>query len=384
MNNKPRLLFISASSYLYGAERCLVEVLKGICREKYESFVLLPREGPLKAEMENLGLTTIISELKWIGGDGRWLEGTMGLGKRVCKLIKIIDELKIDLVYSNSSVILDGAIAAKVRGVPHIWHIHEGPMTGLKGLMKRIVRSCLVTLLSEKVIVVSQGAKDFFGLFGKKKFCPIYNGVDIESFDLSVSGEYSLREELGLKEESPVVALIGSFLENKGQVDLVEAARFIKKQEIRLQYLLVGDGNLEYINQVKEKIEVYGLSDSFRLLGFRKDISYVMRNIDLFVLASRREPFGRVILEAMACEKPVVATRSGGPEEIVIDGETGLLVAPQSPQDLALSIMKILSLPDIGKEMGRLGRKRVEESFSLKTYQSRITETIEDVLHGKI
>lgn len=330
--------------------------------------------------MESLGLTTIISELKWIGGDGRWLEGIAGLRKRIPKLIKIIDDRKIDLVYSNSSVVLDGAIAAKIRGIPHIWHVHEGPMIGIKGLMKRIVRSFLITSLSEKVITISQGSKRFFSLFGTKKICTVYNGVDVKSFDPPVPIEFNLRQELGLIEEYPVVALIGSFLENKGQMDLVEAARLINGQGIRLHYLLVGDGNRHYINQLKEKVKGYDLSDSFKFLGFRTDIPYILRNIDLFVLASRREPFGRVISEAMASAKPVVATMSGGPEEIVLDKITGFLIPTKSPKDLANAIMGILSLPDKGKEMGQHGRKRIEEFFSFKAYQNGITKIIRDVL----
>jgi glycosyltransferase involved in cell wall biosynthesis len=377
---RPRILFLSASSGLYGAERCLLELLKGLPHEKYEIFVLLSREGPLKKEVESLGLTTIISKLKWIGGDGRWLEGIIGLPRRLSKLIKIIDENRIDLVYSNTSVILDGAIAAKIRGIPHIWHVHEGMHQGGMGLIKRIIRSFLITSLSEKVIVLTRGLKKYFSLFGNWKIYTIYNGIDVKSLDRHITEKSRFQEELNLKENYPIVALVGSFLENKGQIDLVEAAHLINKEGMKVYYLLVGDGNLEYIDKVKERIETRGLSNFFRLTGFRSDIAYILRNIDLFVLASRREPFGRVILEAMACWKPVVATKSGGPEEIVIDGVTGVLVPPQSPQDLAVAIMRIMGLRDGGEEMGRLGRKRVEAYFSLKTYQNRITETIEEAL----
>jgi len=380
--SRPRLLFISASSGLYGAEQCLVETLKGLNGD-YEISVLLPGNGPLKEKIESLGLSVIIADIKWVGGDGHVLAGIMGIPARVSKLMKIIEERRIDLIFSNSSVVVDGAIAAKIRKMPHIWHIHEGPINGVKGQLKRALRSLLVTMLSERVITVSKGAREFFSLFGGKKFCTIYNGVNVDSYRAVDAEAGGLREELGLSVGYPIVAMVGSLLENKGQMDLVEAARLIDSQGTKFYYLVVGTGNKEYIGRVRKKVDEYGLTQYFRFTGFRSDIPNILRNIDLFVLASRREPFGRVIAEAMACGRPVVATRSGGPEEIVVDRETGLFIPPGSPVDLARAIKDVLSLPDGGKGMGLRGKRVVEERFSLKEYQSRISDTIKGVLDRK-
>lgn len=379
MTGKPRLLFISASSGLYGAEQCLMETLKGLGQGEYDATVLVPKDGPLKARIESLGIPAIVFDLKWIGGDGRVLEGIRGLPGRVSKLMRLIDEKGIDLVFSNSSVVLDGALAAKLRRVPHVWHIHEGPLYGMKGNAKRLLRSLAVTMLSKRVITVSKGACEFFSLFGKGKFRTIYNGVEAAPLSVEES-RADFRQEFGLDPGRPVAAMIGSILENKGQMDFIEAARIIEEKGMRISYLVVGSGNKAYTERLKERVRACGIEGSFRFAGFRPDVPYIMRNIDLFVLASRREPFGRVITEAMASAKPVVATRSGGPDEIVKDRVTGLLVPSSSPEALARAIEEILTLPDRGAQMGLRGREAAEGLFSLREYQRRIVETIDDAL----
>ena len=389
---RTKILFISHTAYLDGAERSLLTLLEHLNKERYEAFVLFPKDGPLRKMVTALGWKSIIFYMPWwIGRHGkeRWrlclLATLNGLPKRIKFLCKLITDQKIDIVYTNTVTCMDGAIAAKIKNIPHVWHIREmlyTPPTA-KPVLPRPIANMIIDWLSAKVIVNSLAVKkDIDPLSNNSyKVKVIYNGFDLEKYDLArYDGRAnSIRSKLGLGTNTDIVALVGSFHTTKGQGDFIEAAKIVSGHFENVTFVLVGSGSDAYAAFIRDKIADLGLEKRVYLTGFMEDIASFMHCIDIFVSASWVESFGRVIVEAMAAGKPVIATRSGGSEEIVVDRATGLLVPLKNPPRLADAIMKLLRTKDKAKKMGQRGRERAIELFTIEKYVDNIEKILVSV-----
>lgn len=389
---RKRVLFISHSAGFSGAEISLYKLLKGLDSGKYRLAVLFPKDGPLVGKARDLGHEILISPYPWWIAYGRRTRNHLkdvlfDLPGRTRILRGFLRERKIDLVYTNTVTCIDGAIAAKREGVPHLWHIREH-ITGhpdLRPYVPKPVVSWLVNFLSDRVVVPSYSVKNEYDRRGGSgKFEVVYNGVDVDAFvpAESPSDASGSPGRVGVDRRNNTVALIGYFHEIKGQMDFVEAARRVSDAVPDAAFLLVGDGvgNREYTRSVKRRVTELGLDDRVRFMPFQEHIHPVYRAIDVCVSASRVESFSNVLCEAMAAGKPVVATRSGGPEELVVDGETGYLVPARDPDRLAGAIVKLLGNMDEAAAMGRKGRERVKEHFRQDQYVANIQRIIEGLV----
>jgi glycosyltransferase involved in cell wall biosynthesis len=328
----------------------------------------------------------------WIAAGGRkrsyFNKLIIDLPKRVGVLRNFINSKKIDLVYTNTIACMDGAIAAKLENIPHIWHVHEilNKYTYVKSYLPHSVLKMMIHSLSEVVIVPSDAAKRHYeNRICHNKIRKIHNGVDIDLFPIPVNTDdiNDFRSSIGLQKQK-IVALIGYFNDMKGQDIFVDAAKIVSERFKETAYLFAGDedADREYRDAVKQKVRDYRLEDKFVFLGIRNDIERIMRSIDVFVSASRVESFSNVICEAMAAGKPVVATRSGGPEEIILDGKTGFLVPVENSEMMASAIITLLAEEEEAKEMGGNGRRRVEEVFNMQQYVKNIESVLSQTIHG--
>jgi len=386
-------LFISHSSSISGAEKCLVHLLEGLRRDYFEPIVLFPSDGPLSGMIQSMGIETEFFGFPlWVTGGGRnWTyfkKLVKDLPKRVSFIRNFISSRKIDLVYTNTIACMDGAIAAKLENIPHIWHVHEilTKHTYVKSYLPHPVLKMVIYYLSKVIIVPSDAAKRHYkNKIFHNKIRKIHNGVDIDLFSISenTADIKHFRRSIGLNEQK-IVALIGYFNDMKGQDVFVDAAKIVSERFKETAYLFAGDeeADLEYRDVVRQKVRDYRLENQFVFLGIRNDIERIMRSIDVFVSASRVESFSNVICEAMASGKPVVATRSGGPEEIILDGKTGFLVPVENPERMASAITTLLAGEERAKEMGENGRRRVEEIFNMQQYVKNIESVLFHAVHG--
>lgn len=180
-----------------------------------------------------------------------------------------------------------------------------------------------------------------------------------------------VRAEFSLPPEATLVGLFGHLDDQKGQPLLVQAAREIVACCPQTYFLFVGQARPSFQKRLWEMAARDGVADRLRFTGIRHDVPRLMASMDVVTAPSQREAFGMVIIEAMALEKPVVATRVGGIPELVADQETGLLV-DSSPHALAEAISALLRAPDRRAAMGRSGRERVHARFSAKTMVDNI------------
>lgn len=380
MNQKTKILYVSHSAEVIGgAEQCLFFLLKNMDRNKFIPMVVLPYEGPLKEKLEKIGIKTEVSPVGWWTYRGNEFCAPGDLKERAGKIATLIEKVGIDIVHTNTSVITEGAIAAKMTGRPHVWHLHEfiEGHPSLKPILPLYFTYRSIDLLSDSIIVVSQALKKGVSKYiDQGRLCVIYNGIDAAE---KISKEESFRADIGVHEGAILICTIGPVVKEKGHMNFIEMASKVLNAKPDVQFISIGDKiDSELWSAIENKIEGYGLKDNIKFLDFRTDIWRILNEIDIYVVSSEMESFGLAAIEAMASGKPVVATRCGGPEEIVVDGQTGFLVPSNDPVSLAEKILTLADDPEKRKAMGLKGKERFGELFT----GDRFARTFEDIYSG--
>jgi glycosyltransferase involved in cell wall biosynthesis len=173
----------------------------------------------------------------------------------------------------------------------------------------------------------------------------------------------------------------------KGQAVAVEALGVLREWGVDAHLLLIGSAkfvaratrfdNEAYVRTLRERIEQLGIEDRVSWMGERQDAPELVRALDMLLLPSREEPFGRALIEAMALGVPVLATSVGGPREIIQDGVQGRLLAPEDPRAWAEAVRDIAADPELAARMGAAGRARVEEAFSAGRHCEQVISVYE-------
>lgn len=232
---------------------------------------------------------------------------------------------------------------------------------GLSGALK----SWLVRSSASAVVVVSDYLKRLLADAGypEEKIVRIYNGVNIDRF---ARGERAgLRGELGFPENARLIGMVANLRESKGYEYFIQAARDVSATISEARFVAVGETEEGIEKQLKLLVQQLGLEDRFRFLGFRADVPAILADLDVFVLSSVNEGLSIATLEAMAAGRPVVVTRSGGPQEIVEDGRTGLLAPAADSAGLASRICELLRNPEHAAEIARNARVAASTRFSI-------------------
>jgi L-malate glycosyltransferase len=201
----------------------------------------------------------------------------------------------------------------------------------------------------------------------------IAGAVDSQRFRPALSGAH-IRRELGMSATTPLVGIVARLAPSRGHLTLVEAFAQVHTAIPAARLLIVGKG--EFRPQIERRIREFGLAEAVVFAGYREDdLPEVLAAMDIFVLlAPGSEGSCRAVLEAMAAGKAVVAPRVGALQDIVLDGETGLLIAPQAHSALAHAISRLLRAPEQARQMGLRGRQRSEHVFS---HQRQVEEVLQ-------
>jgi glycosyltransferase involved in cell wall biosynthesis len=274
-----------------------------------------------------------------------------------------------DVICANSQkALFVCALAAKLSRRPLVWILHDIVTDPAFSATNRRASLAFARIFARLVAVNSEETGRAFIEAGGEadKVRIVYNGFDpakakLRDPDVAVR----LRAELGLGPQ-PLVGLFGRLSEWKGQHVFLDALAAMEG----VQAVIVGGalfGQEAYEARIREQASRLGLDDRVRFLGFRSDVPELMASMDVVAHTSIvAEPFGRVVVEAMMCGRPVVATRGGGVTEIIRDGETGLLVPPGDASALAAALGTILSDPALAQRLGQSGRDDVSDRFSLE------------------
>ena len=376
------ILLVNGSSDLYGASRIFFQTAHKLKKNGHQLLVVLSEEGSLVDELNKVGIPTRIVRL---GVLRKKYFSILGLANRIKILItaffiikKICKEQNINLIYTNTVPVIVGGIASKLLGIKNVWHIHE--ILPENGFQLRFF-GWLINRCSSKVIAVSKAVYDnWSSKISADKLVLVYNGIDFPNLS-NQSAE--LRTSLNLPSQKILVGMIGRVNHYKGQGYFLKIVAEINKHSHNCHFVMVGDAfkGYEYLyDQLSEQKRQLGIEDVITDLGYRADIDLVMHSLDIFVLPSiKPDPFPTVILEAMAAQKPVVATRQGGACESVLDGLTGYLVPLQDPAAVAAYILGLARNESLRNEMGIAGRQRFQSLYSIENFETNIAAAFESI-----
>lgn len=296
---------------------------------------------------------------------------------------------KPDIVHTHTSKAgILGRCAARLAGVPaivhtphgHVFYGHFGPLSSKMYLL--VER--LMTLITDRLIALTQGEKnDYIALSvcHPKKIVTIHSGVDVDHYLHVKVNVQRKRKSLGLKPEGLVVGTVGWLLPIKGPMYLLRTMAEVWKSHPQTSLVYVGKGDLE--EELRKEASRMGVSERVWFLGWRDDIPEILRILDIFVLPSLNEGMGRVLVEAMAAGRPVVASNVGGIPDLVIEGENGILVPAADSKALAHGIGFLISNPDKRREMGDKGKKMAIR-FGTDSMVQKIDRLYLELLRGNI
>ncbi len=368
-----KIAFIIDDLGLGGAQRQLLELVKGLDRSRFQPvlFSLSEQKTALKEEIEKTE-----SPLVLLDQQGKFSFPVL------YKLWKGLQNFSPTIVHTYLfTADFYGRIAAKLAGVPIL--ISSIRSTEPNKKRHYIWADRYLATWCDAIIV---NAFCIGGLIvvrekiEKSKIFTIHNGVDLLRFDLP--GENGLfRRSLGIPEGAVVLGTVGRLGPEKDHPTLLEAFSQIRRRGHDAFLLVVGDGTLRSV--LVKQAERLGIGPYVRWLGPRNDIPEILRSLDLFLLPSRYEGCPNVVLEAMAAQICVVATAVGGTPEVIRHGETGVLVKPGEAKEMVEAVCALLENPQQILEMGREARRAVSESFSVGRMVEKTESLYKDLLKRK-
>jgi glycosyltransferase involved in cell wall biosynthesis len=371
-----KVLYLSHTARVSGGERSLLDLLRDLSPGAGGAVAAPP--GDLADSVRALGWT--LHEIP--GTDASLKLHPIFTPRAVGRLFRaalatrrIARRTGADLVHANSiRAGLIGVLASAFGGAPVVVHVRDRlPAT----LVSRVVLSVI------RVGAAAIVANSRYTAVGLGRRClVVHSPVDLDRFRPSANGH-------GPRPAGPVLGIVGQLTPWKGQDDAIRVAALLRREHPDITLLVVGSAkfvsretrydNTTYVTRLRRLVDTEGLTDSVRFLGEREDVPELLRGLDMLLVPSWEEPFGRVVVEALASGVPVAATSVGGPAEIFTHGEEGLLLPPRRPELWADEVGRLLARDELRAEMSRRGRARAAE-FGLDAHVEAIRGVYDDVL----
>ena len=398
-----RVLHITPSVRMLGARQSLLTLVKELAGTKYEPYVLVPRKGPLTEELDK-------RRIKWIELFlPPWRKGLswLTLPSRVAQLRSLILEKHIDLIHCNeiypnphavvasSEVPLGkeffGVLVNKRRvGRPQIPIVTHNRLS----VTPRMIKNYLLSEATRLIAVSEAASQDFAHCpWFAEKVRVVYNGVDFQEFEAAKTRRSMVRQRLGYNEDELVVASIGLLMPRKRPAFILEAARRILERVPQARFLFVGDtspGHSGYRKELKSLAQKLGIDDKVQFLSFQDHIAEIFAAVDLNLLLSNNEGFGRVVIEAAALQVPTIGSNVGGIKEIIIDGQTGFLIGGEkadedsvfwkSMDDFVEKAVFLLQSPQERLRMGQAAYEHGRRNFSSESYCQGVMAVFDEAI----
>ncbi len=293
--------------------------------------------------------------------------------------IRLFRKEKPDIVILNFSAdVKTCGIAAKLAGIRHIVYRRGSAIPIRNTFINRLLyKNIISTIIANSEETKRTILQNNIHLFPRDKITVIYNGIDLAQLDGQTGTPLYQKGDREI-----VIGHAGRMVLQKGQKYLIEMAKILKQKGIDFKILIAGEGPLE--KSLRQLAIEYGVENQVIFLGFVNHVKTFMDNIDIFVLPSNWEGFGYVLVEAMACRKPVVAFNISSNPEIVLNHETGFLVNPMDINAFAEKVELLGRDPDMCKAFGQAGRKRVEEFFALENNQRKVESLLEGLVNVEL
>lgn len=358
-------ILLSNSPNLGGGNRSLLLLYNTLYSRDIESHIIVPAKGQMTEACAVEGVRYEIQGItqpSWRRPDQVW--------SHYRNWSRILQKAKCDLVHANDiTTARSVSLAANRLGIPVVCHIRYAPGSEFsEWAFRRLPKP-------SAFIFNSYAMRDECGTYLKRvspksKQFVIHNAVNLDQF---VSRSKTVDKKR--------VGILANLLPVKGHRDFLQMAKLLTERGNDVEYWLIGEDIHEtgYRTELEVISTKLGLDERVQFLGHRSDVPDLLNELDVLVCASHVEPFGRCLIEGMACEKPVVATRVGGIPEVVDHGVTGILVAPHAPIELADALESLLE--DTGKRdlMGKAGRRRAQQLFSPEAHVESVLQVYQAV-----
>lgn len=352
-----------------GLGQSVLSLVQHLDRRKFDVTVAFGPGYPLDKKFSENGIRVVPVRmergLRWVNLVGFW------------DLYRLLRSEQFDIVHTHAPIAgFLGRVAARLTGVGVvIFTLHGGSALNNQSHLIRFLSRRVETMLdrcTDYYVAVSDYVLKRFlqnEIASSDRATLIYHGIaepgrTDRPIDLSEK-----RKMLGLSADKTVIGTVGLLEKQKGPEDFIRSIPLVLHSFPECQFVLIGDGPLR--GRLEDLAGQLGISRSVRFAGWRDDAAELMQILDIFCLPSLWESFGLVLLEAMAYAKPIVATDVGGIPDVILNGETGLLVSPRDPASLSKAMIYFLTHPEIALEMGRRGRARLSERFTLENMIQR-------------
>lgn len=389
---KKRIAFLDEGRSIGGAQINLLSILKGLDKREFFPLVILSCKKNLQTQLARAGIETAIVDTP------RFLSTSFEVGNHrmvnpfaviYASVLNVVKALRIARYLSKQDISvlhtngmhehIYGGIAAKICGLPCIWHLQDIPARDFLFGFATFFINILGTFLPLKIVAISREVKSIFFSFVQKKVVVIYNGTDTDRFKRKEPGYYSgIRNTLGFKEKDIIVCIIARIVPWKGHKVFLQAAKMVSEEIANIKFLIVGDtmfGRKSYLEQLHETADALGIKDKVVFAGFVKNVEGILGISDIVTHCSvRPEPFGLCIIEAMAAGKAVISTTLGAPAEIIEDGRDGILIEPNDPVSLARTILRLAHSEQQRSMLGRAARQKVEKEFCLERFVKQMEQ----------
>ena len=352
-NSIKKILITHSSNDYYGASKVLISIIDIFINNGFEVHLLLPNNGPLNNN-ETIKKTKL--SIINLGVFRKRYFTIFGLINRFYLIIKsslfirkYLKKNQIDLVYTNTSTLISPSIAAKLAGIPSIFHIHEIPSGNL--IYSRFI-TVFLNVFPREIICVSKSVYDFWIINGlnKTKAKIIYNGFSIKKSKSKI-----------FSNDKIIFTSISRIIPYKGHSLLIRIFDMLCKKNKNIYLQIIGDTLPEYqkyLNELKIDIKKRGLNNKIKFLGFREDIVSILDKSNFFIHTPLSpDPLPTVIFEAISCKTPVITNNLGGAYEILNNGSNGLIIKNDFVEE---SVEKIFLYMSNKKQQN----KNVEQAFN--------------------
>lgn len=407
---RKNILYIHHGKGIGGAPLSLLYLIRALDRTKYNPMVLFLYNSDVVDLYKNDNIETFIGKgIYDFGHTALVWYSLKTFPLLILQLLRFIPSIiftykflkshDIDIVHLNTSSLVASAIAAKIAGCKIVWHVREPLHPGYFGIRNYLIKKS-IDKLSDKTIPICKDNAD--RLIQSPNIKIIYNFVDFKQFDRNINGD-DFKEKWNIGEKDKVVAMLGGVVKVKGTMEFVKAAKYVKQQIPNVKFLVIGgypDTNTKkkniiahiigsiknsvatgkYHKDILNTMKKEGLKDTIVFTGTIINIPEAISSMDVLVFPSTEPHFARPIIEAGAMAKPVVASDLGGPDELVVNNMTGILVPPKDPKSLANAIVKILSDDQLAQNMGEQGYSRAKELFDAKKNAFETIQVYDEIL----
>ncbi len=377
------ILFVTHHDNFQGSSRSVLSLIEGLLNFGVQPFVVNPVRSAFTEALEKRDVECAILPIPWwVSGKQLTVRQKVEQYRQIRKSVETISHLiqqwKIDLVYTNTSVIPEGYFAASKANLPHVWHIREyyDLYFGWKYIFPDWYSENILSQ-SDAIICHARGIQQHYFPSSPSNVYQVYNGVATTS-----ELEDRLQTRLSIpRKQAFTFAMLSNINPKKDQEQAIQALARLREDALPARLLIVGNGKPEYVNYLQQLVSDLDLTDCVTFTGLVDDPFPYYYSADCTLVCSDFEALSRVGLEAMSACLPVIGKNSGGTPEVIVDGETGYLF--NTFEELVEAMLKLTQNPEQGQKMGLAGWQRARDLFNIEDYAANVYKVIQSVMEQR-